>query len=328
MSEYESGDLPVGQPYTLQKYTFTLQSMYDDENDITGVTAKMTANGQTEVKGIDIEGRAEIESWSVEANQTEANVYAKIFRQGEKSFSSLEYSITVKNCSSALDVIWHQDPGTTNPPPYSVFYDNVTLASTISETVTLSGSVSGTFRLSNYDESLKLYYTNVSLRKSHSQDNGWPIGTAETTLNNYSGGGASAEKILIASFEIQIDDDPEPEPPDPGDDWEEPESTGDPDYTLKVKIIGALSGRHNDPLHDTSVSFTPADQISVKGYGGGGDGGHGGGGGAGASTIIVRRFVTDKAGSIEVTAISKRHGYGSGGGKGGRGGDGCILVFY
>ena len=67
---------------------------------------------------------------------------------------------------------------------------------------------------------------------------------------------------------------------------------------------------------------------TVKDYGCGGDGGHGGGGGAGASTVVVHKFATNQANSKEVTAIARRHGYGSGGGKGGKGGDGCILVYY
>ena len=118
---------------------------------------------------------------------------------------------------------------------------------------------------------------------------------------------------------------PDPEDPDyPGDD----EPYYPPSKTLYLEIDGALSGRHNDPLHDTSYSYIPADKATVKPYGYGGDGGHGGGGGGGASTVIVYKFATDKADSKEITVKPKRHGYGSGGGKGGKGGDGCILIYY
>lgn len=109
---------------------------------------------------------------------------------------------------------------------------------------------------------------------------------------------------------------------DPGD-W-----NPDPYKILHVTINGALSGRHNDPLNDTSFSYVPADKETVKARGCGGDGGNGGGGGAGASTIIVNHFATDKANYKEINANAKRHGYGSGGGKGGTGGDGCIIVYY
>lgn len=120
-------------------------------------------------------------------------------------------------------------------------------------------------------------------------------------------------------------DYPDPEDPDyPGGD----EPYYPPSKTLYLEVEGALSGRHNDPLHDTSYSYVPADKATVKPYGYGGDGGHGGGGGAGSSTVIMYKFATDKADSKEIIVKPKRHGYGSGGGKGGKGGDGCILIYY
>ena len=137
--------------------------------------------------------------------------------------------------------------------------------------------------------------------------------------------------MLVGRFAIEIDDaggvGPGSDWIDPGDydpDWE----PDDPTHTLYVTITGALSGRHNDPIEDPSYSYIPADKDAVKDYGCGGDGGHGGGGGAGASTVVVHKFATNQANSKEVTAIARRHGYGSGGGKGGKGGDGCILVYY
>ena len=119
--------------------------------------------------------------------------------------------------------------------------------------------------------------------------------------------------------EVIVEGEPEPEP--------EPE----PDEitrTLYITVTGALSGRHNDPGKDPSYSYLPADKSTIADYGCGGDGGHGGGGGAGASNVVVYKFATDKADSKEITAITKRPGFGSGGGKGGKGGDGCILVYY
>lgn len=137
--------------------------------------------------------------------------------------------------------------------------------------------------------------------------------------------------ILVGRFSIDLEDaggvGPGSDWTDPGDydpDWEE----GDPTHTLYVTVTGALSGRHNDPIVDSSYSYIPADKDTVKDYGCGGDGGHGGGGGAGASTVVVHKFATNQANSKEITAIARRHGYGSGGGKGGKGGDGCILIYY
>lgn len=118
-------------------------------------------------------------------------------------------------------------------------------------------------------------------------------------------------EILIAKFAIQQSD-----------------SSPVSDTTLNLSVTGALSGRHNDPLNDTSYSYVPADKATTPNYGCGGDGGHGGGGGGGASTLVVYNFTTDKARRKHVSTIIKRHGYGSGGGKGGKGGDGCILIYY
>lgn len=146
-----------------------------------------------------------------------------------------------------------------------------------------------------------------------------------------SSGQNELEDVLVARFAIDIEDaggdGPGSDWIDPGDydpNWEE----GDPTHTLYVTVTGALSGRHNDPIEDPSYSYIPADKNTVKDYGCGGDGGHGGGGGAGASTVVIHKFATNQANSKEVTAIARRHGYGSGGGKGGKGGDGCILVYY
>ena len=137
--------------------------------------------------------------------------------------------------------------------------------------------------------------------------------------------------VLIGRFAIELKDaggvGPGSDWDDPGD-WNEDWEEGDPTQTLHVEVIGALSGRHNDPIEDPSYSYIPADKETVKGYGCGGDGGHGGGGGAGASTVVVYKFATNQADGKEIVALAKRHGYGSGGGKGGKGGDGCILVYY
>lgn len=129
------------------------------------------------------------------------------------------------------------------------------------------------------------------------------------------------EEVFVARFAIDIDDaDPES--------WDDPIDDGDPEMVLKLTVRGALSGRHNDPIYDTSYSYTPADNPTEKDYGCGGDGGYGGGGGAGASTVIINKFATSQAGSHETYAYARRHGYGSGGGKGGRGGDGCIIIYW
>ena len=132
--------------------------------------------------------------------------------------------------------------------------------------------------------------------------------------------------MLIGRFAIELED---AGGVGPGSDWGDPgDWNEDPTTTLHLTVDGALSGRHNDPLNDTSYSYIPADKDTVKDYGCGGDGGNGGGGGGGASSIVVYKFATDKANWKEIVCKPKRHGYGSGGGKGGKGGDGCILIYY
>ena len=140
-----------------------------------------------------------------------------------------------------------------------------------------------------------------------------------------------SEIVLVGRFAIDL---VEAGGVGPGSDWIDPGDYEDgwepdePTHTLNVEIDGALSGRHNDPLNDTSYSYVPADKETIKDYGCGGDGGNGGGGGAGASNIVVFKFATNRANSKEIVCKPKRHGYGSGGGKGGKGGDGCILIYY
>lgn len=96
---------------------------------------------------------------------------------------------------------------------------------------------------------------------------------------------------------------------------------------LSFTAISGVSGRHADPFF-LQKSTTPATRSEIPPYGCGGLGGHGGGGGAGSSTVVIRKFTSGKAESVDQIAIVKRHGYGSGGGQGGIGGDGCILVFW
>ena len=112
------------------------------------------------------------------------------------------------------------------------------------------------------------------------------------------------DEVMVGRFAIDLGDaggvGPGSDWTDPGDydeDWEE----GDPTQTLYVEVIGALSGRHNDPIVDPSYSYIPADKDTVKDYGCGGDGGHGGGGGAGASTVVIHKFATNQANFKEVT---------------------------
>ena len=97
---------------------------------------------------------------------------------------------------------------------------------------------------------------------------------------------------------------------------------------LRFTANGGISGRHCDLLNGSSSIGHPSARYEKPSYGSGGYGGHGGGGGAGAATVVIRKFTSGKADSVEQIAVACRHGYGSGGGQGGNGGNGCILVFW
>lgn len=110
--------------------------------------------------------------------------------------------------------------------------------------------------------------------------------------------------------------------------WESGGGGGGHQTTLVFTATAGLPGRHCDPINGDTDANHPISRSEVPAYGSGGYGGHGGGGGAGASTVIIYKFDSGKADSVEQVAITKRHGYGSGGGAGGKGGDGCIIIFW
>ncbi len=221
--------------------------------------------------------------------------------------------------------------------PDAIIYSKTPQTVTITSSMPLEqGGYTGTYAVTNLNSN-GTYWANIDFDDGPTGPPSPIYGPAFTSISaagaSVSAGPAEylTKDMLVGRFAIELEDaggvGPGSDWDDPGDyddDWEE----GDPTHTLYVTVTGALSGRHNDPIVDPSYSYIPADKATVKDYGCGGDGGHGGGGGAGASTVVVHKFATNQANSKEVTAIARRHGYGSGGGKGGKGGDGCILVYY
>ena len=358
MAVKDSGELAWGSRYSLGEYSFRIErsSVPGSTND--KIEAICTKGGKNARKSIQIPSSAQIEGWYVEANETEASVYI-IPKAGEISIavvgtSSVSASVDGNSVNASMSCV-----GT-----YSEFL-SLSINGGAQQTIEFDcgGSALG---LANYYGSSGVpvsmgaggYHRNNPPGGPGDQG---PVGDFAITGGGHysiSGSGVlsfsfgyvkdytpatfflsnirssinidSGDK-LVGRFAIEIEDaggdGPGSDWIDPGDydpDWEE----GDPTHTLYVTVTGALSGRHNDPIADPSYSYIPADKDTVKDYGCGGDGGHGGGGGAGASTVVIHKFATNQANSKEVTAIARRHGYGSGGGKGGKGGDGCILVYY
>ena len=350
MAYKDSSEIATNSNYALGDYSFRIErsSVPGSAND--SITAICTKGGKNARKSIQIPSRANIANWYVEANETEASVYISTTGDGGGINAVLvSCGVETKRYPQADDP-W---AGRMYIPGYSLGTDNQGIEATVSK-----GSAGADY-VTTYNG--RVFAANVSgsreWDKASLLDAGWTF-TAGTTsrsgengifseVSNYwtsiSGIPASTinpegkpysiedKEYLVGRFAIDIEDaggvGPGSDWTDPGDydpDWE-PE---DPTHTLYVTVTGALSGRHNDPIVDPSYSYIPADKDTIKDYGCGGDGGHGGGGGAGASTVVIHKFATNQANSKEVTAIARRHGYGSGGGKGGKGGDGCILVYY
>ena len=341
----DSDQIPSDQNYTLGGYSFRVErsSVPGSTND--KIEAICTdKDGKNARKSIQVPSSTQLSGWFVEANETEATVYAVIARKGMRynaypgdvigNLQNIAFNRTYTRMgtggSYATEVVigWYTNilsiSDTSEGCPYHV--DGIWQSSGEIE-CNVDIGVSGW-----QDYEGKRYWYSMS----YGIDQGKPSQYASAAeavaaiLPRIIGEGES-EQIIVGRFAIDIEDaggvGPGSDWIDPGDydpDWEE----GEPTHTLYVEVTGALSGRHNDPIVDPSYSYIPADKDTVKDYGCGGDGGHGGGGGAGASTVVVHKFATNQANSKEVTAIARRHGYGSGGGKGGKGGDGCILVYY
>jgi len=346
MATKDSEELKSDERYPLGDYSFRIErsSVPGSTND--KIEAICTKGGKNARKSIQVPSSTELYGWYVEANEDTTDVYAVIISDQYNLVSPFipsdlipgntygRYILeTISGSSNLIKTVWMDGASIVNAsltPVATSLYSpetggwsmdyNAGSKFTYQGKTVYYGVVSATFE----------YWNSFgSGSRSASQQYDAPM---LAWIMFYGMSGSEEEKeILVGRFAIDLEDaggdGPGSDWDDPGDydpDWEE----GDPTHTLYVTVTGALSGRHNDPIVDPSYSYIPADKETVKDYGCGGDGGHGGGGGAGASTVVVHKFATNQANNKEVTAIARRHGYGSGGGKGGKGGDGCILVYY
>ena len=359
MAYNDSGEIAWGSGYNLGEYSFSLERTSVPGSTSDQITAVCRQGDKSARKSIQIPSSSQIEGWYVEANETEASVYAVI--KGKKvpigdfnytsgsSFSQSHqypydertaYVTSILSATSDIYVAGFLDGNSeqfvfASKSPFVVNEDSITRIGT----QTFNNNYTYTGTQSSYDGQSFYYAVKADfISGSYNYSTSFPNNPKPA---NYSAQLAAAKMVLgdesknesklVGRFAIDIGDAggyPG------GGDWDEPGDYDpewdpeDPTTTLYVDVTGALSGRHNDPLNDTSYSYLPSDKDTVKQYGSGGDGGHGGGGGAGASTVLVHRIATNKANSHEVIALARRHGYGSGGGKGGRGGDGIILIYY
>ncbi len=314
----DSNAISPGESYTLGKYTFTIQNIVSEGERV--IQAHCSGPEGNAAKGITVEESTKLISWTVEANETEATVYATVQKRGQGTGGKVaEVGDVIGYYNDMPEKINTISSTGTESPIYLV---GTSLCSITDFTgnwiardekglIHASGTLGG--RVVSY-QGTQFYYDG--------DDSG--IEAAYNCLYGY----GDPESVLVGRFEINIDEADGSGEDSPWDEADDEDEDDEKTTTLNINITGALSGRHNDPLNDTSYSYLPADKATVKPYGYGGDGGNGGGGGGGASTVIVYKFATSKADSKDFKVYTLRHGYGSGGGKGGKGGDGIVLVYY
>lgn len=355
MAYKDSSEIATDKNYALGEYSFRIERSSGTSPNYDKIEAICTKAGKNARKSIQIPSSTQLNGWYVEANDTTADVYVRLKSPPvytgniQKPIPSASNG-TLRVRLDAPTEIWYKIDYTA---PYLTmvihrsgssgqYWDTTIIAASPDPGAVLTEMIgSGTIYTYNLNSTFTangntVYYAEAGYAGGIEHiaspqaigDSPYVPGVA---WNMIYGEYEDEKDVLVGRFVIELKDaggvGPGSDWNDPGDyddEWE----PGDPTYTLNVEIDGALSGRHNDPLNDTSYSYIPAGKSTVKDYGCGGDGGNGGGGGGGASSIVVYKFATNKANSKEIVCKPKRHGYGSGGGKGGKGGDGCILIYY
>ena len=348
----DSDQIAAGDSYQLGEYTFTIQNVVSEGERV--IQAHCSGPNGNAAHGITVPTSTQLSGWHVEANGNTADIYCTIIVNkkgtatdklypgvsvpfsGSASYSSGEHEL------SANGAVFINSYGT-------IFAVGAFPIFGTAQAWAMPGPAIHTYNIGPgginwlqgkpiYIDTVNSAYDKVNYPAEFSGTYDHVIAAYVALYGDSTGEEIETEDVLLGRFPIDIVDaggvGPDSDWGDPGDydynDYPDPDERepDDPTYTLNLNATGALSGRHNDPLNDTSYSYVPADKATVKPYGCGGDGGHGGGGGAGASTVVVHKFATSRADSKEITALAKRHGYGSGGGKGGKGGDGMVLIYY
>lgn len=352
MAYNDSGELPVSQStYSLGGYTFEfkVETVHEPgEPDVVSVFAICRSpDGTRETVPMDFPAGTTVESWSVEANETEATVYANI-KGPEGPTIPAPYYKPVPSSPGRVVGYYRADSNRvlvglgSNAVGTATWTDDLNDGSfTLLLAQTDSPNPFADFLVADehhgYPRDIRSYtynglkayyvtsfnanYSGIAPPVGYAVNSGSfpsvPVNVAGIIAWHmlYGKDAGVVKNELIARFAIDIRE----ADGGPDGDWDEPGDTGDPSYTLNVFVTGASSGSNNG---------TPLEAGQTGGYGNGGTGGNGGGGGAGASTVIIYDFVTDKAGTVNQEATSQGPGSGGPGGKGGKGGDGCILIFY
>lgn len=325
MAYDDSEALQPNSTYSLGGYTFELkvQNVHEPgEPDVVSVFAICRSpDGTRQTVPMDFPSGTTVESWTVEANETEASVYVQIRKKGTNPFNLPPFTYTPDYTGTL--VTWPSS-NRYSVVDASIVGTSITQGVPYAVNCVVGSKTRGTaMQPYTYDGKTAYYYpisvdtikTGIAPPVYSELSNYGKARIAWTMLYGDTSGKDVVENELVARFAIDIRE----ADGGPDGDWDEPGDTGDPSYTLNVSVTGASSG---------SNSGIPLEAQEQSVYGSGGYGGNGGGGGAGASTVIIYEFATDKAGTVNQEATAQGPGTGGPGGKGGKGGDGCILIFY
>lgn len=330
MAYKDSGALSIGQSYQLGEYVFSITVSHDPGESETGINVRCDKGDERAVVSGEVMGT--VESWSVEANETEASVYVVI-----TDHSSIPAaSIMTHTQKKGLQSVTSMDDGRMT----QLMLDQRTIQGIFASKTT--GAKAIETRTNTQSEGTHTYvcdeeYT-INGKTVYYKSTLWHVFTDDsvTSIEPLCDSndpvriiawriiyGNIPLSLLIARFAIDLHaaggTGPDSDWEDPGDHDEE-RDPDEPPTTLFLQITGASAG-----AHDTEAPPAPEQQ---QVYGSGGNGGNGGGGGAGASTVIVYKFPTERADKKEITATARGPGVGSKSSPGGKGSDGCILIFY
>lgn len=330
MAQTSSEAISPNSSYQLGDYTFSIRPTdrflhARCENDTAGAE-----------KSVQIEEDYEVVEWYVEANETEASVYALVRTYDIQP--TMTITLTEDTWSFGYHWLWNPSAITGHPPDGAGTSNILVGYSTGAQYIYLSRLNDTIYVKTDVESRISSYYQQTTGRPDHSigfyisGPDYWQGHIADEDFNaqfayvpEYPG--YSEEEVLIARFAIDLREAGGGPDGWDGGEWDEPgdldeeDESEEHDKTLYLTVTGATAGSYTS-------SDIPADNAAIANYGCGGDGGHGGGGGAGASSVVIYKFATGQADDKDITATARPHGYGSPGGKGGKGGDGCIIIYY
>lgn len=368
MAYDDSGELSLEQStsmtsqgtYTLGDYEFYLLVSKDPVNDKTYISAECTKGTASGSDGITLDGVVDVESWRVEANETEASVYIKTapvedlylgpVLEGETLPREPEFGYTTKwrgapyasyewSCERTL-AVGQIEVGERESTTYFVFASSQQTSYSYTVTPYYREDLEPTTSLTPLDNQFTyagktVYYKTYAVVHMAGDIVTEVHGAlVDKNIDNWSTisfipshiawmlvyGDVDREGSEFLVARFAIDLRDADGGPDGS--WDEPGDTGDPTKTLEVVIFGSDAGRHVDPLDRWDPTHYQYWPADQEQAWNYGCGGDGGhGGGGGGGSAAV--FVKDFATNKADGKIIELHcgRHGYGSG-GGKGGQG------